>query len=54
MFKDKLTRQAMTMLLDRKAIIHTFMKDIGGRETVSPFSPASPGARPGDCQAVAL
>ena len=40
-FKDKKTRQALTMLLDRKAIIHTIYKDLG-MEITSPFSPLTP------------
>src|SRR5262249_26365996 len=45
MFKDKMTRQAMTMLLDRKAIIRTFMKGLAA-ETVGPFGPTSPAHDP--------
>jgi peptide/nickel transport system substrate-binding protein len=41
MFKDKETRQALTMLLDRKAIISTILKD-QAMESMSPFSPMTP------------
>ena len=41
MFKDKQTRQALTMLIDRKAIIHTFLKDLA-MEITSPFSTLTP------------
>lgn len=41
MFKDKLTRQALTMLIDRQAIIHTLVKDMA-MEVTGPFSPLTP------------
>ncbi|HUO07029.1 MAG TPA: peptide-binding protein [Phycisphaerae bacterium] len=41
MFGDKETRQALTMLIDRTAIIHTFFKDMAVPIT-SPFNPLSP------------
>lgn len=40
MFKDKETRQALTMLVDRKAIIHTIYRDLAN-ETTGPFNPLS-------------
>lgn len=41
MFHDKETRQALTMLIDREAIIHTILKD-QAMPTVGPFSPITP------------
>ncbi len=41
MFKDKLTRQALAMLIDRDAIIHTFLKDLA-MPISGPFSPMTP------------
>ncbi len=41
MFRDKLTRQALTMLLDRNAIIHTFQRDLA-KPITGPFNPLSP------------
>src|ERR1700744_2964765 len=41
MFKDKETRQALTMLIDRGAIIHTILKD-QAMPTSGPFSPLTP------------
>ncbi len=40
-FKDKITRQALTMLIDRRAIIHTIEKDLSS-EITGPFSPIVP------------
>lgn len=45
MFKDKQTRQALTMLIDRTAIIHTFLKDLAV-PIVGPFSTISPQNNP--------
>jgi peptide/nickel transport system substrate-binding protein len=45
MFKDKETRQALTMLIDRKAIIKTIQRGMG-IEITGPFSPLSKQADP--------
>jgi peptide/nickel transport system substrate-binding protein len=41
MFKDKETRRALTMLLDRQAMIDTLLKKMGAMEA-GPFNPLSP------------
>lgn len=41
MFKDKLTRQALTMLIDRQAVIDTLLRGIGTL-TSGHFSPVTP------------
>lgn len=40
-FKDKQTRQALTMLIDRKSIIENMLKGFGS-EMTGPFSPRTP------------
>jgi len=40
-FADKRVRQALTLLIDRQAIIHTFLKDLAVPAT-GPFSPLTP------------